>query len=522
MPEISVDDLLPGSVLKEDLYHIGTGKILLKKGEHLSEQKFEIIESLDLENVFKSPSQNEVDEFLQKVKFEEKTLTSEMKGESFEEPVFDKRGRVLIEEGVPLNDSLMNLIKKSGGVVYFAKVIDEDQEKIVKKYFDEVSKIQSVSTADNPAVLENANIKDTEFDFDKSDMIDPEVEINAGMVDQDLAKRKKPKRVEISSEDLIEMGVKDPLVKRTDEYKTTFNDTYLDLVGELDTLFKNALNKETGNLGAHVRNICNRVVNTLIADKNFVINLTNLREENENYLIRHSLNTTIFAINIGCSLGYSEKQVFELAFGALLADIGMIKVPKEILEKKDKLTPDEFKEVQKHPAHSLDYLNLIKGLPSTLPYIVYQSHEKIDGSGYPKNRPAFLIHENAKIIAIADAFDALCADRPWRKGLIPYKAMEEVIKMAGQKKLDGKIIRQWLFSISLFPVGSFVTLNDSSVSKVISANPADFTRPNLRILMKDGEKLETHGTVILSDAKDLKITHAINKDEVDLSVSDGF
>ena len=360
-------------------------------------------------------------------------------------------------------------------------------------------------------------------DPESAEIIADGIKISSDFVDNDLAQRKKPQKVEVTSNGaLLEMGVKDPLVKRTENYKSTFNDTYLELIKELSILFKNIAENSSGKIDNHVKTICSRVVNTLVADKNLVINLTNLRDKNDDYLVQHSLNVAIFSINIACSIGYNEKQIFELAFGALLSDIGMMKINKDLLAKKGILNSEERRAIERHPAFSLDYLNYIKGIPTSLPYIIYQSHEKLDGTGYPKGRPSFLIHEFAKIIAIADMFDSLCSDRPWRKALIPYKAMEEIIRMAGQKKIDGKIIRQWLFSISLFPVGSYVSLNDTSVAKVISSNPSDFTRPNLRAMSKDGANLSEPATIVLGDNKALRITHAVSQSEVQFGVLDGF
>lgn len=527
MPVISIGDIYPGSVLKEDLYHLESGKILLKKNELFSLEKLRILEELKIESLFKGVSVSETEDFLHDINFKPIKLESSMNGQKFATPLYDRKKRILVEADIPLSDSIMHSLKKGGGIVYQLKSDNEIDSKVAVKFLEKLSHLASNLNPANELIintLDKAEIKTKDYEFDeKAEKIPEGVVINSEFVDNDLIKRKKPHKVEILADaTLLEMGVKDNLAKRTDSYKSTFNDAYLDLINELTGLFNFISENNRGKIDSLVRAICCRLVNTLIADKNLVFNLTNLRNQNIDYLVQHSLNVAIFSINIACSLGYSEKQVFELTFGALLSDLGIMKVNKETLLKKTKLTSEERREIEKHPANSLECLNFIKGISTILPYIIYQSHEKLDSSGYPKGRPAHLIHEYSKIIAIADIFDSLCTDRPWRKALIPYKAMEEIIRMAGQKKVDGKIIRKWLFSISLFPVGSYVSLNDKSIAKVISSNPSDFTRPNIRILHKDGENLKDPATIVLNDNKELKITQAIPQEEVKFAVLDGF
>ena len=527
MPQIDLDDIFPGVILKDDLYHLESGKILLKKGEVLTEKKIELLESLNINSLFSAVSPNELSDFMHEVNYKVITLNDSMKGRTFPSPLYDRKKRVLVEANISLNESSLRSIIKGGGIVYQLKHNSEINSKVAEEFLLKVSQISNapnISTSSNVAVLEKADIQKKVLGFDDAIEFIPEgTKITAEFLDSDLAKRKKPQKVEIvSNAVLLEMGVKDPLVQRTKNYKSTFNGTYLELINELSVLFKNISQSNNIKIDGEIKAICSRVVNTLVADKNLVINLTNLRSENIDYVVQHSLNVAIFSINIACSIGYSEKQIYELTFASLLADIGMMKLNKEILDKKGVLNAEERRSIEKHPGFSLDYLSYIKMIPSSLPYIIYQSHEKLDGSGYPKGRPSFLIHEFAKIIAIADIFDSLCTDRPWRKAFIPYKAMEEIIKMASQKKIDGKIIRQWLFSISLFPVGSYVGLSDSSIAKVISSNPTDFTRPNVRALYKDGLSLPAESTIVLGDNKSIRITHAIPHSEVQFSLLDGF
>lgn len=548
MAIININEIVPGSLLKENLYHLESGKVLLRKWDTASADKLNILKLLKIESIFMGNSGLETTEFLRNINYKAIYADDLTIGQIFSVPLYDRNQRILIEAKVPINNSFLRLIAKMGGVAYRLKTENELNAKIVDEYFYKIdhpdsktnevvdyweedrhlSKIINLNAgavpSDKISTLTKAEISKNNYEFSQSsELIAEGVKINSDFVDKDLTQRKKPTKVEISSDAVkLKLGIVDPLAKRTESYKTTFYSTYLDLIKDVSVLFKNISEHTSGRIDSQIKGICSRVVNTLIADKDLVINLTNLRSQNLNYLVQHSLNVAIYSINIGISMGYSDGQIFELTYGALLADIGFLKVDENLLTKKNKLTPEERRTVEKHPSYSLDYLNYIKGIPSSLPYIIYQSHEKLDGSGYPKGRPAFLVHEFAKVIAIADMFDSLCTARPWRSALTPYKAMEEIIRLAGQKKLDGKIIRQWLFSISLFPVGSYVNLNDSTVAKVISANPSDFMRPNLRAMVKNGSQLLEPLTLVLGENKNLKITRAVPQKEVQFTVLDGF
>lgn len=530
MAIISTNDIFPGSVLKEDLYHIESGKILLKKGELCTEEKIELLESSGIDSVFKGTNPFEIAEFLFDVDHKSITLNNTMIGKVFPTPLLDRKKRILVEANVAIAESFMRIILKSGGVVYQVKNAKEINSSVADEFIAKASELSATSDSNskvdsnNTAPLDKAEIQNKNYDFDKSvETIAEGTQINSDYVDNDLAKRKKPLKVEIVPDAvLLEMGVKDPLAVRTESYKATFYETYKELLKVVSVLFKEIASNSNQKVDIQIRAICNRIVNTLIADKNLVMNLTTLRSDENDYLVQHSLHVAIYAINIGCSIGYSQSQIFELTYGALLADVGMVKVNNEVLSKKSIFTNEERRLIEKHPSYSLDYLNLIKGLPASLPYIIYQSHEKLDGTGYPKNRPAFLIHEFAKIISIADIFDSLCSNRPWRRAMAPYKAMEEIIRMAGQKKIDGKIIRQWLFSISLFPIGSYVNLSDSSIAKVISASPTDFTRPNLRAMKRNGADLTPPPTIVLSEDKSLKITSALSPADLQYNALEGF
>ena len=155
----------------------------------------------------------------------------------------------------------------------------------------------------------------------------------------------------------------------------------------------------------------------------------------------------------------------------------MLRVPKLIRHKRGVLEDYERALIKSHPSVGLDMLAQIKNLPAEVPWIVFQSHERSNGSGYPCGKHGHVIHTLAKLVAISDIYVAMCAERPHRKPHPPYRAMETLLQMAGRKEFDSNLIKVFLEAQSLFPVGSLVQLEDGQVAQVVSSNPDAYTRP---------------------------------------------
>jgi HD-GYP domain-containing protein (c-di-GMP phosphodiesterase class II) len=141
------------------------------------------------------------------------------------------------------------------------------------------------------------------------------------------------------------------------------------------------------------------------------------------------------------------------------------------------LDAGEFVEIAKHPFITFDILEAnLDAVPSAARMVAYQMHERADGSGYPRGRTLEQTHPLARLASVIDAYTALVAPRPHRPGMLPYFAMEKVVKDVGQGIYDPQVVRGLLRTIGLFPLGSYVELSDGSVGRVIRANE-NYTRP---------------------------------------------
>jgi HD-GYP domain-containing protein (c-di-GMP phosphodiesterase class II) len=264
--------------------------------------------------------------------------------------------------------------------------------------------------------------------------------------------------------------------ERSDEYRTMVMNVYLQALSRTkDLLDQLADGKRIDYYSS--KSIIEQIMRIFTSDMSYLLNIVAMQQKTEDHIYNHSLNVAIYSLCTSTAFGYNQHQVVEIGIGALLHDVGMLLVPREIYLKKGKLEKDEWYEVMKHPILGLHLLEKVDRLPEWVPYMAYQCHERENGKGYPKQRSSRLIHNYAKICAIADMFEAFSSPRPYRDAYIPYKAIELVIKASKQGLLSGELVRSFVQFMSLFPIGSVVELSNRSIGKVIRTNPTSPSKP---------------------------------------------
>jgi HD-GYP domain-containing protein (c-di-GMP phosphodiesterase class II) len=194
-------------------------------------------------------------------------------------------------------------------------------------------------------------------------------------------------------------------------------------------------------------------------------------------LVTHAMNCALLGMAMGIDLGFDALSVQTIGISGMVMDLGMSHVSDEIRDAPRRLSAVEATDIQKHPKETDRILELAEGIPPLVRVIAYQVHERPDGSGYPHGRARTNIHPFARILHVADAYLAMTARRPFRPPLMPYAALECLLYQAELNQVDREVVRSLLRVLSLFPIGSHVKLNDSSLAQVVRANPRDFTRP---------------------------------------------
>lgn len=252
------------------------------------------------------------------------------------------------------------------------------------------------------------------------------------------------------------------------------------------------------------KEVAQKLVEEVLQSPDAIMNLMDIKSFDD-YTFTHNINVSTISLIIGQALGLSSSDLDELATGCLLHDVGKLKIPLSILNKDGKLTNDEFREMQSHPSYGYEILSKSKGVSERARMIALQHHEKFQGGGYPRKLKGAEISLFARICAIADVYDALTTDRPYRVAMTAYEAMK-IITAGIDNHFDPQILQAFVRKFSLFPAGSLVLLNDSSIGLVLKNNQTSVIRPVIKIVVdSSGKRVAERLEVNLLEHKDLYI-----------------
>lgn len=236
----------------------------------------------------------------------------------------------------------------------------------------------------------------------------------------------------------------------------------------------------SGEMSKSFRQTVKAILSDIKGHKKAISVLTDVCSHDQ-YTFQHSLNVTIYTLAIASKYSFTEQQLIEIGLGAILHDVGKIMVPYNILAKPDSLNDEEFEMIKKHPIDGFNILRKMEGIPLLCAHCAYQHHERLNGSGYPRGIGEKDIHLYAKIIGIADVFDALTSDRSYRKAMLPHLAMELIYSGAGTL-FDYDLVTLFRNTISIYPIGITVKLSNGMTGVVVDQNNQLPSRPIIRIL----------------------------------------
>lgn len=226
--------------------------------------------------------------------------------------------------------------------------------------------------------------------------------------------------------------------------------------------------------------------------------------------IPHQVNSMIYALLIGSGLKRDESTLVELGLASLLHDVGLYVIPQEILRGSDRLTAADAEVMRAHPEFGRDLLSRFKRQHPLLPEVVYQHHERMDGTGYPRGLKGDEIHDLARIIGLADAFEAMTHDRPHRKRLKQSFTVKEIAK-SGHLLFSPEVFKAFLQEITPYPVGCLVMLNNKMLCEVVATDRRNPLRPSVRVLYdREGNKVAEGKTIHLTESKDHHIVDCVS------------
>lgn len=230
-------------------------------------------------------------------------------------------------------------------------------------------------------------------------------------------------------------------------------------------------------------NITSSLMQAISENDAIALNIDALKVCDE-YTFKHSVDVATMAMIIARKSGMSEKEVYQNGISGLLHDVGKSQIPNEILNKAGKLTEDEFATMKKHALFGYNILSEKRELPTEVLSGVLQHHEKLNGRGYPLRLTERQISPYARVLAVADIYDALVTERPYKKAFSQQDALEMIMAMT--EELDVSFMRDFIDSVILYPVDSVVTLSNGERAKVVENTTHYPMRPKV-VGLKSGK-----------------------------------
>lgn len=250
----------------------------------------------------------------------------------------------------------------------------------------------------------------------------------------------------------------------------------LDLLRELERLIP----QNQGFNPGHVKGAVRSLVDNVLRNRYAMLELSGLKSFDE-YTFYHSINVAILSLALGSTLTRDYRFLSSLGVGALLHDIGKMSVPIETLNKTTPLTSEEWAELREHPIRGAEITTLTSGVDRASVVCILEHHMRYDLTGYPGRGFEHPQHVTSRIVAVADAYDAMTSQRPYSAPRIQDEAMGIIVKNAGTA-FDPTLVRLFVDTLGYFPPRSVVLLTTGETAIVVSPSPADATRPLVRVI----------------------------------------
>ncbi|MBR0477335.1 MAG: HD-GYP domain-containing protein [Treponema sp.] len=285
-------------------------------------------------------------------------------------------------------------------------------------------------------------------------------------------------------------------------------DKYLKYIESIFTTYVTQKKINAEELNETVKELCVFITE----NRRYVLRIIpSLQLRNKNFLVSHTMRSTVLAVTIGLQLRMPPPKLIELGVASVLHEIGMLRLSPNLYMKDSSLTPAERNQILTHPIISY---NILKDMnfPLNILLGILDHHEREDGSGYPRRIRGNNISLYAKIIAVACSFEAITAPRHFKEARTTYDAMIEMLKNP-HHQYDDTVLKALLYSLSIYPIGAFVYLSNGKIAQVIDVAPDNPKNPIVQII---GSK-DANGNPVTAQTNDTdtKIVRVMNKKEAD-------
>ncbi|GHV70468.1 hypothetical protein AGMMS49928_18370 [Spirochaetia bacterium] len=281
---------------------------------------------------------------------------------------------------------------------------------------------------------------------------------------------------------------------------------YLDLIRRMDSVFADIGAGQKVDIHS-VDSIAADLFQGVLAERDIMMGYILGGDVKDLDTAKNSVNTAILSALIAGELKFTHYRILQIVTGALLHDAGMLKIPREIVAKRGGLSAEDLKAMHDHPLHSYQIAVKELGYPGEVGDIVWQHHENWDGQGYPRHLSGANIDTGARIVSVADAFEAMVSQKPYRNPLVGNQAIKNLLS-DNSSRFDPEILKIFIRVMGIYPIGSAVLLNNGIKGLVIEARPDSPLRPKIRG--------ETGQIIDLLTEKGLFITKALDPKEIAL------
>lgn len=309
------------------------------------------------------------------------------------------------------------------------------------------------------------------------------------------------KVIDLDTKSIEPVPIQEELVKAK-EIKREARQTIHNIMD--DVRFGEQIKKE------QVEQIVMKMVSSIFRNQNALISLGRIRKADE-YTYMHSMSVCVLMISFGKQLGFDLKQLRDVGVGAMLHDIGKMKVPQEILNSKRPLSDEEYEMMKEHVEHGRILLEETPGIADTSVLLAAQHHERLDGSGYPKGLVGDNISNCAQAAAIVDVYDAMTSARCYKRGLPPTEALKKLFEWR-TRYFNSELVQQFIRCVGIYPVGSLVRLESGVIAIVLNNDDKSLLHPVVRVIY-DTQKGK------YTVPYDIDLSHQVEKNNEDRIIS---
>ncbi len=230
-----------------------------------------------------------------------------------------------------------------------------------------------------------------------------------------------------------------------------------------------------------VEPVVSRITDSILRNPGALVSLCRMKE-GDTYTFQHCVSVSTLLVAFCRSLGMDKDMLVEAGLGAMLHDLGKMRVPDHILNKPGRLSEEEFVIMKKHVELGLEVLAHTPDISERMIQIAGEHHERFDGSGYPKGLKGRGISLIGRMAAIVDVYDAITSNRIYHRGLEPPVALQRIYGWS-EHHFDPELVQQFIQTIGIYPVGSLVLLESGRVALVLDQGRSGLLYPKVRVLL---------------------------------------